>query len=121
MIFCKFNILGFLYIFLDNRRAALHVHLFEHVYKHLYEQLHAAPRRWRGAPCHPAKELSAGHAVNVLVKVFVKIFVKGVRKYARTQDTQYIKYKNPKITIFTKITTYELWNLYIIQNKKISV
>ena len=27
------------------------------------------------------------------------------------------EYRNPQITKFTKITKYELWNLYITQNK----
>ena len=31
-----------------------------------------------------------------------------------------IKIQNPKITNFTKLTKYELWNLYIIQNKNVS-
>ena len=39
------------------------------------------------------------------------------------QYTQYIKYKNPKTTKFTTIIDiikYELWNLFIIQNKILS-
>ena len=45
--------------------------------------------------------------------VYIYIYI-----YKYTKYTKYTKCKNPKITIFTNITNYELWNLYIIENNK---
>ena len=55
---------------------------------------------------------------NVIIDIYNNTKYTKHTKYIKfTKYTKYIKYKNPKIT---KLTKYELWNLYIIQNKSLN-